>query len=597
MAPTFDPWPKLLPAYGNLAWNIPATFTDEKPLLAVVVLETRRGINLLEPGTPFNNLLRKALEYCSSLPETRINYGAIRDDPSSVILLVELPSAHAWQDFQASAVLDLLVATFECNPTCYCLLWSPPQSFDVSSGVELLTVQLDAATGASGSNRRRQFDQTWAAFSKAVTEIGDYHVHGNWVEAYCMANPFWDSPPGRRDEAFAAYDAQPATFLGVTYGDCSNSDALKDAVSELVQQSEGRVLRRTLDLKHYVALSQDLYAPHSSPGLLASPLLLFDPVKPAFRRNNGMSYSGEDMTWRSNYYAARKAKALGFPEPRGGFHPVALANQYTCPTYLDTGDVADAPSPMVDALCLTFRSGALDATDNQAEQLLERFRQFRQDVAALEHCEALHWARKHGEANVVVLFIGKQCALGMMLKPADRAIVWRSRQDRPENLLTVCNPLLQRSGILTDLECEPLQRQSFAISTSALISLQLVEHLELITFCTPDNIEAKRLLQIHARRYSDTALVARVVAGRGSAGQCINSGYAVQQSGEDAALISMWTWRDLDARERWYSQFHEIVRENFERLGHIVDGVRLVATGGIHFELLDVQMDVFGYSV
>lgn len=74
-------------------------------------------------------------------------------------------------------------------------------------------------------------------------------------------------------------------------------------------------------------------------------------------------------------------------------------------------------------------------------------------------------------------------------------------------------------------------------------------------------------------------------------GQCISAGYAHERLDlrEHAAYISLWSWRSIEARERWYSQFHAIVQHNFERLGHIVDEVRLLATGGIHSELLDLR--------
>jgi len=172
MADIFDFTPKLLPAHRHLAWNISATLNDERPVLAIVELKIRSGLNLLEPGALSNNLLRKALEYCSSLPETRVHCGQIRDQASSVIILVELPSARAWQDFQASAALDPLIATFESNPTCHCLLWTTPQSFQISGTVELFTVHLGTATETLISNRRRQFNQAWAEFTRDIAATG-----------------------------------------------------------------------------------------------------------------------------------------------------------------------------------------------------------------------------------------------------------------------------------------------------------------------------------------------------------------------------------------------------------------------------------------
>lgn len=176
MAPTSDTWPKLLPAYRNLAWNIPATFTDETPLLAILELKTRSNIDLLEHGTPYNNLLQKALEYCHSLPETKIHYGNVRDE-STVIILVELPSASVWQDFNKSAFLDLLRSTFDCNPNVHCLPWRMP--LDISGDVELLTVHFGTAAETFFGNKRFQFGETWGNFSKAVTETERCGVHGD----------------------------------------------------------------------------------------------------------------------------------------------------------------------------------------------------------------------------------------------------------------------------------------------------------------------------------------------------------------------------------------------------------------------------------
>lgn len=174
---------------------------------------------------------------------------------------------------------------------------------------------------------------------------------------------------------------------------------------------------------------------------------------------------------------------------------------------------------------------------------------------------------------------------------ADPAIVWRFRQKRPEDLPAACDLVLQKYGVSRDMERGPLLQHSFTISNSASLSLPIEKHLELITFRTPDNYEAKRLLQIHAERYFDTALMANVVAGRSSAGKCVKSGFAHKrpEQGGDAVLVSLWSWRSLEAREHWYSQFHAIVQSNYERLGHVVDGVRLVATSGIQSELLTRQ--------
>lgn len=580
--------PKLLPALDNLAWNIPAILTNEEPVLAVLELKVRSGVNILELGTPSNNLLRKSLEYCSSLSEARVHCGHIRDQPSSVIILVELPSARAWQDFEASAALDLLVATFESNPTCNCLSWKAPGSFQISGTVELLTVHLGTAIEAFASNRSLQFDQAWAAYTSDIAATGNQSVYGNWFKPYCMAIPFSNSP-SRRAAVFAAFDAQPATFLGIVSGDSANNDASQMAMTEVVQKFEGSMRRRTLILEPWLEQPQDVYTMHTSPAPIASPMALFEPVKPVFRRHNGMSLSGEDMTWRSNYYAAREAKTPGFPEPRGGYYALGTINQYSCPTYLGSEHVADASLPIIDTLSLAFRAGVLDASDDQAKQLLERFRQLRQDLRALDHCDAFHWARRHGDASVVVFLLGKMCPPIMLVKLVNRAAVWRSRQNRPEDLLGVCGSLLRRSGLSSHIERGLLHEQSFTVSTDALIGLLTVEHLELITLCTPNNPEAKRLLEIHAKRYFDTALVVNVVAGRRSAGRCISSGYADKRS-DHAALVSLWSWNSVEAREHWYSQFHVVVQNNYERLGHIVDGVRLVATGGIHSDVLNVKM-------
>ncbi|KAK4618183.1 hypothetical protein CLAFUW4_12133 [Fulvia fulva] len=233
--------PKLVPGHRNLAWNIPATLTDERPVLAVVELVIRSGINLQEPGTPLNNLLRKFLEYCSSLPDARVHCGQIRDQTSSVSILVELPSASAWQDSQASAALDFLVATFESNPICNCLLWTTPQTVQISGTVELFTPQLGTAANDYASNEVKQFEQSWTAFSRAIAATGTCKAHGNWVEPYCMVNHFSNSPPGRRAALFTAYDAQRATFLGLLCGEPANRDDMQIVVSEFVLKSEGRV--------------------------------------------------------------------------------------------------------------------------------------------------------------------------------------------------------------------------------------------------------------------------------------------------------------------------------------------------------------------
>jgi hypothetical protein len=126
-----------------------------------------------------------------------------------------------------------------------------------------------------------------------------------------------------------------------------------------------------------------------------------------------------------------------------------------------------------------------------------------------------------------------------------------------------------------------------------LIALLMAQSIDLITFRTANNPESKRLLQIYAKRYFETA------AGRNRAGNCVHASFTFEStpSGEHAEYIAMWTWKSLEAREKWYEEFREIVEGNFERLGHVLDGVRIVANGGIAFELLDIQCDpLFAWS-
>lgn len=230
-----------------------------------------------------------------------------------------------------------------------------------------------------------------------------------------MSNHFYDTPPGRRAAVLAACDAQPVRFFGIVCGESGDTDTSGIAMAEIVQKFQGSMSKRILVLEPGPEQSPDIY---TSPAPPASPLTLFQPVEPVLRRDNSMSLSGEDMTFRSHYYALRRAKAPGVPQPRGGYHPVGTINQYSRPIHLDGELVEDASLPMIDILHMKFRAGVLD---NQAEDLSKgfwpfrreafskRFWQFRQDFAALHYC-GVYWARSHKDADVAVLFIGNSCA-------------------------------------------------------------------------------------------------------------------------------------------------------------------------------------------
>lgn len=442
MLPTRDYHPKLLPAYQNLAWNIPAIFTDEIPLLAVMELKTRKGIDILEKGTLYNALFRKAMEYCSSLPGIKIHYGrhrdgpvhkeetldeftpAVRDGSKSIIILLELPSVSIWQDFNKTAFLDLLCPMFEGNPVCWYLdwKWTPPENFQISSDVELLIVDVGTADGIRNPIRR-QCREAWDKLSTSVRAAGKYDVHGDWIQHYCMAHPFSDNPPGRRAEVHEAWDEQRELFLGmlchVSNGSEASDDDIETLVSEFVQDDQGHVVtRRSLKLKLWQEDQiQDAYTSSTPLPQLASPLFLTEAFEPIFRRENGMGISatllGEDMTWRSKYHAPRP-KVPGPTEPRGGYHPTGSINQYSCPLYPDPGPMYPENQPtldpeprIVDLLWLTFMPGTLVNPYNETEGPGSRFTRFRKDLHGLERCEALYWARKHEEQHVVVLFIGK----------------------------------------------------------------------------------------------------------------------------------------------------------------------------------------------
>ena len=140
---------------------------------------------------------------------------------------------------------------------------------------------------------------------------------------------------------------------------------------------------------------------------------------------------------------------------------------------------------------------------------------------------------------------------GRSLQSFTHLTVWSSCQSRQADLLTVCVPVLQRSTLLDRLEREPFRGQSFTVNFHALTLLLTLQHLELITFRTPSNAEAKRLLQFHVRRWADTAEVHNVIAGRHNAGRCISSAYSLGSTTSEqyAEYVCLWAWHSVELRE------------------------------------------------
>lgn len=410
MAPTYDPAPRLQPGLDDLAWNIAASLDGGVPILAILELPLRPGVDLWDAGSSAHRLLRKATEYIASIPATRVFSARIVGEDGKILLLVQLPNARAWQDLQRSAALELLHATLEANPSNRCVSLQLPDSFDAGGKIELLTIAHGPRAEFYSSSDRDAFVKVWSEFTTAVEAGSAADVIGSWLEADCMTSLFLDQPAGRRASILKAWDEQLVYFVGlVVHKSSTTSPGESDGLHAIVSQLSGllgdRLSSRILDVKPWSSVSNDEYQSDGLSCPTTTEMVLKSAMRPIYRRESGISIFGYDSVFVDSYNAVQTGERQ-YPVPQGRYNPVGNMNQHSCPSVVKVEDEPLDTKFPVDVLWLQFRSGALFGTEDHPSEGRTRFKRIRKQIWQNEHCKDVKWARRIDNKDAVALIIG-----------------------------------------------------------------------------------------------------------------------------------------------------------------------------------------------
>lgn len=595
------PGPKLVPAFRGMPWSIQATMNGDSPLLAILELPVRSAIDLLDG--PFSRLLWHTLGYLASMPDTRVYCGRPSTSLGRVVILVQLPGPSAWQDYQASAGLQLLSATLYETPTNRCTSLELPSHLEPGDQLDLISISLGRLVENCTIRQRNVIEDFWKEFKDSLgTDARD--VVGGFLEDESAGFVVPDSsPPGKRSAVFEAYDQQTQYFLGVV---CRRPGQGQDRSpsNERIQALVSRLLHHDYDVVHNVVQLESIKTFPVMPALpleLTTQSLIHRNVKPRFRKDHGLTFYGENSI--DDMYCASYVEG-DYIQPRG--HYDRLATIYT-------GSFPGQPSlPLrdetlqpVSTLWLRLRTATVAEKPSSGVQNLsqQRFKEMREHIAQSEDCSKVLWACRAGDPEAVALFIGIVLSPNRYLCGSNTLSVWNTHEAQKVALLSPRWELL--TSLFADiLASGPVLGLNFEIHVAKDIPSQLDAQmrrgncLELITFKTFNYPESKYLFHVHYGRYSNTLTNSHgmfyMPHRRGDPGRCIRSGFAGVHANEDKFVeyFALWSWESKEARDQWYRAFHTGMFASYERLGHIVDGLRICSPGGVQSDLLDMwQID------
>ncbi|KAJ5166278.1 uncharacterized protein N7482_005059 [Penicillium canariense] len=194
------------------------------PILSVCKMSLRPGTNVHHGNQTAARLWTTSIDYIRSIPDcTAFYWASVKNEPETLIALLQWKDVSAWKKFQSSIGFRLMTAF--STPGCLnrALPLSLPDGVTSGDIVEMVPFQVAAAESTTN------FTTIWAQFTANAQEANDprWIVSGGWLERDGPRN--YDS---REEKALA--DQQPSVFLALIF--CKDSPLSASTLSPSLQE-------------------------------------------------------------------------------------------------------------------------------------------------------------------------------------------------------------------------------------------------------------------------------------------------------------------------------------------------------------------------
>lgn len=284
----------------------------ETPILSIIQLNLHPGCGIQNGGQPATRLWNASLDYVCSIPgSTAIYWAPLKDDPETLIILLQWEDAYSWRQFQESVgfslMRGLLTRNYLFNRSARLALPDISQHSDL----ELVTFQFKRDTS---SERKQQFEEAWKDLRQSANgnSNSDVIICGEWVErdGPNPNYPNWQAQVSKSDSQAMYFLAFLFWRPGVRYSDSGSLRQKAAALTEVPDDSRSILtcsLRR--EMKANPEEAQIITPIKSTSSLLSTP------IARKYRTNDRFDFSYDPIAFKS-YHDMRANKRLHFC-PRG----------------------------------------------------------------------------------------------------------------------------------------------------------------------------------------------------------------------------------------------------------------------------------------
>ncbi|KAJ6115691.1 hypothetical protein N7523_006108 [Penicillium sp. IBT 18751x] len=513
--------PSLVPYVCGDSWNGILTEAElpSHPILSVCKLNLRAGTNVHQGDQAADRMWAASVDYIRSIPDCTAFYWAfVKDEPETLIALLQWENVSAWRSFQSSIGFRLMTAILIPGCLNRALPIKLPDRVTPGDIVEMVPFQVAATESTT------DFTSSWAQFTANAQEANDprWIVSGGWLER---------DGPYRSDsqEQKALADQQPNVFLALLFYKDSPLSAsalpssLYEGFSLLSRFVIGpSILTTPLRCERVAQPMPDLAAP-SQPLSCNSMSRLLKIHPPRFyRRDNGF-WRSQDRTVLHSSRDQWAGKRL-FPGPQGIYSAMGNLNQYLIPYN------SHVKRPTVHDVFL-FRPMKKEKSPILEALELEKF------------CGA--WTTPFANSEI------------------------RARQ-----LPQILNNL-QSIGVIDCYSMATPEEWSYG-----LWSVGGFQFIELVSFYVRPRDADKLLFESACADIIDSMTPQGVLGSPPNASFSYGGGWDIspmKKTGTDVIRFNtVIAWSSAEGMEEWYSDFANGAMQSYERLGHIIDRLQLV---------------------
>ncbi|KAL6908637.1 hypothetical protein GGI43DRAFT_149888 [Trichoderma evansii] len=569
--------PRFGPAVDGVLWS--RIYLDESspiPILSVLELNLKPGIDILDNSKPPRKLWDSALHYISSISGfCAVKWGPTLDEsPTTLLCMIHWDSTVAWRKFQYSLGFSALIGLFESDVSNRCaklslldLSW-----LDRAAIVDIVSVTFDAQD-MSSPELRVAFKESWNAHVVSVTSEyeGLRHSHIVWLEN--NASMFFDPTP-----AEAAAATTLATFTAFLAWDGEQYDGSRiEHLCNSFQPSlssfggnEPAILRKTVQLRNQ--LQQKDHDPPRQPAMQAPGL---DSILQA---DVSRHCSADLVNLREHARLAltrsisdARARIRLFPAPQGSF--------------ISQGELYEGNMPMtwgwqsrwgsihgyhfVDVAWMYLKPNAVRTRGPQI------YGQLSDEIGTLKGFVKAFWARDVENKRKIAMFT-----------------VWNDEHAREAALHEYRRILDDFAGLSIHLAAS-ITQQAFPMARGPLgVWLDSRSYIELATFYIPQGAHERQLFE-QAYAAFDRMTVPSQIGGVPRACFVSDAGGWEPAEATENPDYQLFTgviiWENPDARIEWYGELFRLSCESYELFGHKLNALKLTAAGGVKSRFLALQ--------